>query len=44
MKKILLAEIVIILIAVLLVIALSYWAFQTDKFLPKASTPQSQNE
>jgi len=42
MRKILLAEIVISLIAVSLVVALSYWAFQTDKFLPKASSPQSQ--
>jgi uncharacterized membrane protein YwzB len=42
-RKILLAEIAISLIAVLLVIAISYWAFRTDKFLPKANT-QSQNK
>ena len=44
MRKILLVEIAISLIAILLVVALSYWAFRTDKFLPKASTPQSQVE
>lgn len=42
MKKILLAEIAISLIAILLVVALSYWAFQTGKFLPKASTNEIQ--
>lgn len=38
MKKILLAEIAVGLIAVLIVVAMSYWAFRAEKFLPKAST------
>jgi len=44
MKKILLAEIAIGLIAVLLVVALSYWAFQTEKFLPKAQNNQNYSD
>ncbi len=44
MRKILLLEIAVSLMAILLVIAISYWAFRTDKFLPKASTNEIQKK
>jgi|GEM_PF-6559087 uncharacterized membrane protein YwzB len=42
MRKILLAEIAVSIIAILLVVGISYWAFQTNKFIPQASSIHSQ--